>query len=79
MIIGLINLNNIFVKVEKIIRIGCKIDGLYKEIIIKKTLNVISIISVILKKLKYKRIKKIIKKIIDNCMPKFLLLVLNVF
>ena len=44
-----------------------------KEIIIKKMLKDTNVTSKILKKLRYKRIKKIIKKIADSCMPKLLL------
>ena len=71
--IGLIILANSLVSSEKIILIGFKKDGLIKEIVIKKTLKDANVTSKVLKKLKYKRIKKIIKKIAHNCMPKLLL------
>ena len=60
---------------EKIIFINFKKDGLKKEIIIKKILKDIKVISKTAKKLKYNRTKKIIKKIAANCRPKDLLLV----
>ena len=78
-IIGLINLANNVVNPKKIIFIKFKKDGFMQEIVIKKALNNINIISTTPKKLKYNRIKKIIKKIADNCMPKLLLLIIVVF
>jgi len=47
--------------------------------VLKKALNNINIISTTPKKLKYNRIKKIIKKIADNCLPKLLLVIIVVF
>ena len=74
-IIGLKILANSLASWEKIILIRFKKDGLMKEIIIKKMLKDTNVTSKILKKLRYKRIKKIIKKIADNCIPKLLLLI----